>query len=86
MPYMKDYKISRISGDGQVTLESNTLRLQKIFALKLALYSHSQHDGRPWGEEFVAEKEDELIEEIMQEMRSIVTDLVRDTNIYSIHS
>jgi hypothetical protein len=64
---------------GDIYLDKDTLMPVREFQLKIGILADAQHDGRCWPEQFSRGIEWELIEMIMQDIRTHVEDAVRRT-------
>lgn len=66
-------------------LSPDTMGIGEAAAVRVEVYGDGQHDGRLWPERDVRWQENELVDKIMQSLRTHVEDLVRKVKPFSIH-
>jgi hypothetical protein len=70
---------------GEVVLNPDTYMPSRVIELKVRISGDAQHDGRSWQERDVRCSENELVDVIMQKIRTHVENAVRETKPFSIH-
>lgn len=71
--------------EGATTLCPDSFCPQKSINFRLNVLGASQHDGRSWSIEYIKEREDALIDKIVDDLRSKVKAFVRKTAPYNCH-
>jgi hypothetical protein len=66
-------------------LNRETFCPMKQWLLRLNIEAAAQHDGRAWTDEEVEQSENELHDEIMEEVRPIIRELISNTDPFSTH-
>ncbi len=83
--YEQNYSVAS-TGLGEAVCDPDTFMPTTAIDLKVSIGMDAQHDGRLWSERDIRFRENELIDVIMQKIRTHVEDAVRKTKPFSIHA
>ena len=72
-------------GDRELVLNPDSYCPERVIPIQVHITTEAQHDGKSWCDEFVDEMEDELLCDIMNELRTIVREQIQDTKPYACH-
>lgn len=78
---MSNYEIKSVSLD-----EKHFICVERCGKIEFSIRVHGQHDGRPWSKEFKNEQEELLAAQILEELKPIITGMVKEVNPFSIHA
>ncbi len=71
--------------EATITLNPDTFCPQKRLPIDLSIQYEAQHDGKSWSDEYVANMEQDLYEDIMHELGDIVREHIKQTKPFACH-